>query len=377
MPRHHSDSNKEDAPSPWMGGAASCPPDCYFRAEISQPSALKLLAENINNVLKTVDLLIVKNDRFEGIRIETLDDAKVCVVVAKLPCTVHVSPEWASLAPEHQSVCVSLEWLLLTLRQVELQYSLIIDHLKCDEGTLRLRYYEPLTGVDEFQADIYTLATNAPSIIEMQGFPVKFKIEMDLQTLRNFLKSCESIKSDDVEFLVKDFTVEDDELTLPTQQCSKNSENSKSSKTPHLRTVTVRAKEQGSMGIKRTFRGIVDEGRLDDETEKFEEASKVSSREGSEEGSKEGCSPKDDHHDDIVSPPPKRQKLQIQKLKEEHGTTIFQESFSTKYLNSFVRSMNRTNVTLHMSPQHPLHVSYSLGPRDAHVTFILAPKEIF
>lgn len=345
---HRASANVERAPSADCG---NCPVECYFRAEIPQPSALKLLAENINNVLKTVDLLIVKNTRFEGIRIETLDDAKVCVVVAKLPCTVHVSPEWASLPQEHQSVCVSLEWLLLTLRQVELQYSLIIDHLKSDEGTLRLRYYEPLTGVDEFQADIYTLATPAPSIIELQGFPVKFKIEMDLQTLRNFLKSCESIKSDDVEFIVKDFEAVEDSSTKPFPD-------------KRLRTVTVRAREQGSMGIKRTFRGMVDEGRLEGKrTGGAADPAEASVVSGEDIGDPE--------------PPQKRQKLQLETLREAHGTIIFQESFSTKYLNSFVRSMNRTNVTLHMSPQHPLHVSYSLGPRDAHVTFILAPKETF
>ena len=60
----------------------------------------------------------------------------------------------------------------------------------------------------------------------------------------------------------------------------------------------------------------------------------------------------------------------------DEGNVIFNEAFSTKYLNNFVRSMNNTtSIMLHMSPNNPLHVSYPLGNRDANITFILAPRE--
>ena len=39
---------------------------------------------------------------------------------------------------------------------------------------------------------------------------------------------------------------------------------------------------------------------------------------------------------------------------------MFNEAFSTKYLNNFVRSMNPTSIMLHMLPNNPLHVSYPL-----------------
>ena len=130
---------------------------------------------------------------------------------------------------------------------------------------------------------------------------------MDLQTVRTFLKSCESIKSEDIEIIVKEH-----------QGSNSNT----------IETVTMKACEKATMALQRTFKGVRD----DEET-------------------KNGLNMLDD------------------------GKVIFNEAFSTKYLNNFVRSMNRTNIMLHMSPKNPLHVSYPLGTRDSSITFILAPRE--
>ena len=75
----------------------------------------------------------------------------------------------------------------------------------------------------------------------------------------------------------------------------------------------------------------------------------------------------DEGGDDSAPPPP------IQTMGE--GELIFHESFDTKYLNNFLRSMNRTTVMLNMAPGQPLHVMLPLGGRDSSVTFILAPKQ--
>ena len=59
----------------------------------------------------------------------------------------------------------------------------------------------------------------------------------------------------------------------------------------------------------------------------------------------------------------------------EYSNTVFDEDFSCKYLNNFVKSMEpRKNALLQMAPNNPLHIISDLGIRGGSVKFILAPK---
>jgi hypothetical protein len=51
------------------------------------------------------------------------------------------------------------------------------------------------------------------------------------------------------------------------------------------------------------------------------------------------------------------------------------ENFSTKYLNLFLKSMERQIITLKMSPKKPLVIIYPLAADDdvGYCTFIVAP----
>jgi len=278
-----------------------------FQVEIAQPTAFRSLIENVSNVIKTVELRIVKQGteedepQFEGLKIETLDDCKACLVIAQLPCRVQVCASWAKRP--FSSVCMSIEWLLLALRQVEPQYSLVLEQLVGQEDVVVARAFESVVSGDELTADLRTLVPNNTHTIKLKEFPVDLQIEMDLQTVRTFLKSCEAIKSDEVEITVSEYTLAND---------------SKAD------VVSMAACDKGTMGLKRVFRSATDD--------------------------------------------------QTTEIPQGSGDVIFKAAFATKYLSSFVRSMNRTNVLFEMSQGSPLHVSYSLGHRDASVRFILAPK---
>jgi hypothetical protein len=52
----------------------------------------------------------------------------------------------------------------------------------------------------------------------------------------------------------------------------------------------------------------------------------------------------------------------------------YNEVFSTTYLNSVLKSMDRQTVQLYMSKSLPLVIRYSLGNDFSHVQVILAPK---
>lgn len=299
------------------GGKRRCA--SLFEVEVTQPAALRQLIENVSHIIKTVELHIVEEDDFRGIRIETLDDLKVCLVIAQLPCVVTMSEKWRRRS--NQSVSLSVERLLLSLRQIDVQYTLIINQREGFEDTVNLCGFEPLTGEDRLDVKCPAMVPLNNGTIKLKEFPVKFTIEMDLHTVRGFFKTCESIKAETVEITVNEYRP-------PGQESAATVE-----------TVTMQACDAVGFSLKRTFKNIKEE---DGEGPVGETAAAAAPLYGGGEGECE---------------------------------VAFREAFCTKYLNNFVRSMNRINLTLHMSPGNPLHVSYPLGARDANITFILAPRD--
>ena len=276
-----------------------------FRVHVSHSGALRTLIENISHVLKAVELHIVETPEFTGIRIETFDDLKVCLVLGQLPCQVSSSTTWKK--QYNNTICLSVEMLLLTLRQVDVQYSVEFEQKLGEEDIVTIRSHESLTGQDELEHNLRSLVSqNAGQSIKLMDFPVSYSMEIDLTTLRQFLKMCESIKADDVN------------IAIETQPGGGS-------------CVRMAANGEGTMSVKRSFRNLAEDG-----------AAAIQDTDG-----------------DATAAP----------------STIYSEFFATKFMNSFIRSMNRTNVTFLMAERAPIHVSYPIGVRDASVTFILAPRQ--
>ena len=238
---------------------------------------------------------------------------KVCLVIAQLPCNVEVGPSWGQQA--QRSVCLSVEWVMLTLRQIDMQYSLVIEQFTGVEDIVFFRSFESLVSGDELKAELRTLVSTNSGTIRLKEFPIDLQVEMDLHTVRSFLKSCETIKSDDVELTVKQYKT-------VSGGCQE--------------VVSMSASEKGTMGLCRVFKSTLQQ-----------------------EGGSTGA----------TTPPPATPEEFV-----GEGEVIYKEAFATKYLSNFVRSMNRTNVLFQMSTGAPLHVSYSLGHRKSTVRFILAPR---
>ena len=276
-----------------------------FRVHVSHSGALRTLIENISHVLKAVELHIVETPEFTGIRIETFDDLKVCLVLGQLPCQVSSSTTWKK--QYNNTICLSVEMLLLTLRQVDVQYSVEFEQKLGEEDIVTIRSHESLTSQDELEHNLRSLVSqNAGQSIKLMDFPVSYSMEIDLTTLRQFLKMCESIKADDVN------------IAIETQPGGGS-------------CVRMAANGEGTMSVKRSFRNLAEDG-----------AAAIQDTDG-----------------DATAAP----------------STIYSEFFATKFMNSFIRSMNRTNVTFLMAERAPIHVSYPIGVRDASVTFILAPRQ--
>lgn len=290
--------------------------DANLLFHISIPSSIsfRALVENISHVIKQVDLQLIKNEEFEGLRIDTLDDLNVCLVLAQLPCEIYMSEKWIQ-QNVNKTICLSVEMLLLTLRQVESQYCVSIEQFLGSEDMVVLKSSESITGQDTLRHEIRSIESqNSP--VKLKSFPVEWQIEMELATLRSFLRMCETIKADDVEIILKAEKAE----TSSTAQNSNDSSDADAAPTAHK--VTMKAFGE-QMNVDRTFVNTC-------LTE---------------------CEPKDG--EEVV---------------------VYNESFSTKFISNFIRSMNRATVIFHMAKNNPLHVSYLLGARGAKVTFILAAR---
>ena len=60
---------------------------------------------------------------------------------------------------------------------------------------------------------------------------------------------------------------------------------------------------------------------------------------------------------------------------EDELTTLYSAAFAVDYLFLFVKGMDRSGITLRLSPGKPLVLDYPLGcSKTDYVRFVLAPK---
>lgn len=287
-------------------------PSCYFIARITQPGALKALVENISHIIAEIEIAVEKSDEFTGIRIEMLDDMRVCMVMAKLPCEVYLNSAWLSVNPTG-TFRINSEALLLVMRQVESQYTVDISQ-RVDDDRITCQSCEHLTQRDVLVARIPTLALQSTGVVKLKDVAVTFDVVLQLHTMRSVIKMCGEINAPDVMLKIE-------EAVAPNGE------------THEIFSISA---DGSRMEMRRQFVGVRD----DDDTIQVDES--------------QGAG-------DIDTQANERR-------------TVFSEAYSTKYLNNFLRSMSRTTVELKLSPQQPLFLRYPLGTRDASVTFVLAPK---
>ena len=291
-------------------------PNLNFQVRITQPTSLKSLIENISHIVSELEIVVEESEAFTGIRIEMLDDNRVCMVVAKMPCDVYVNPKWATKnTPDFKSgsFCVNSEAMLLVMRQVDAQYTVDISQ---DLGGDRIlcRSCEYLTQADVLTCRIKTLCPKNNGTVKLKNVEVSFDIVMQLHMMRSVIKMCNEINAPDVMFKITETNVNG---TV-------------------YETFTMEA-DGSRLEMKRDFVSV----RNEDGTITMDEGSS---------------------------------KTSLPSFDGEVGNVVFQEAYSTKYMNNFLRSMSRTTVELKLSPGQPLFCTYPLGGRDSSVTFILAPK---
>lgn len=188
----------EDADSHPPASSARLPPvdaNTTFHITFDQTIPLKTLIDVVSNVLLRVEVCIVKDDKFEGIQIESIDHKHVCLIYAKLACKVNAMGDDAKF-------CVDTQTLNTCLKAIQPHVSVDIRGY-ADSSDVTLHGYETISNNYCTTFHIPTLVSDAESI-KLTSMDYTFTVELDVNTLRNIVKNTLMLKGSDIRFRVEE-----------------------------------------------------------------------------------------------------------------------------------------------------------------------------
>lgn len=187
----------------------SLPENVNFLVRITQPGTFRTMIENIHTVVTDVQIAIVKNESFEGLKVETLDDNSVCMVIAQMPCEVIVDKSWADKC---NIICLSADILINILKHVDCQYTLTLSQRSDDVQLILHASSETQTDTTTTRINTKHFEVSRPKALATMVS--KFTIEMKLDEFRETLKLCSSIGAEDIKFIVREIKNEDDSFDI-------------------------------------------------------------------------------------------------------------------------------------------------------------------
>lgn len=314
-----------DEPSARKRATAPAPGADAVKVVFEQTQSLRTLVDVINNILTRVTIKVVKDAAFEGIQIECIDPKQVCLVAAKLRCSVPICPEGGA------ELCVVTSVLNTCLKAVAQHYSLDIESgvesAPAGDGAPAVAAAELVMRAYESISNNYWTTFRVPTLhlesdpVQMSKLTYEYTIEMDLITLRNIVKHTLALHGKEITLMIEEplakhnyqytvFTISTDGDAQQQHQFHSVTEDRGAGG-----TCVIRTEEEG-----------VELPRVADLTCKM-------------------C-----------------------------------ESFSAEYLNYFLKSMERHVITMRITkttasrPQRALVVTYPLGSDESHVCLMLAPR---
>jgi len=293
-----------------------------WHARFAQCVTFKTFVENISNVLSEGHFVVVKKpDGFQGIETDSMDPSRVALVQGRLTAMVD-----GELDEGNASFCLKMDSVRTCLRNAHAQHFLDISRPQGSTDVV-LHVYEPEVNTYTPTFKLRTLAKDADSI-RLQVMDYKILVEIDLQTFRNAIKTAKDHKTDSVDLRV---------LT-PRKRVGK--------KTTTWFVVKYASDEVSSLF---PYQSVTeDEPASGAPSEASPMCIKVSENIAGD-------------YDTLPS--------------EEDLDVIYSAKFAVDYLFLFVKGMDRSGITLRLSPGLPLILDYPLGcTKTDYVRFVLAPK---
>jgi hypothetical protein len=287
--------------------------DVEWCCTFDQTQGLRTLIDVVGNILTRINLRVTKSKDADNhfLCIDSIDPQHVCMIQARLSCEkVHGLSD-----VDDADFCVDSNLLNLCLKGIAPHYSIDIFKQKTSSD-IHIRAYETLSNSHQQFFKLPTLLDESETM-QLSDMSYQFTIEIDLGTLRQIVKMSQSLKAQQIDLKVKEPSANGKGIsrTVFTIGASGDAQQEHS-----FYSATVQENETN-----RVIRAATDAtGPAEDNDERFEER--------------------------------------------------YSDSFSTQYLNFFLKSMERQIITMKLSQNKPLILHYPLGADKSFICFVLAPK---
>ncbi len=288
--------------------------DIEWKITFDQTQGIKTMVEVVGNILNRVNFRINYDNKKDiyFLCIDSIDPQHVCMIQARLTC------EKVYNLNGHETFCVDTNILNTLLKNVPAHYSLDLVKSK-KSADIFMRTYESLSNSHEIHYVLSTLVDDSETM-QLSDIEYKYTIEIDLMTIRGIVKMSQALRANHIEF-------------------------------------SVREPVQNKLGISRTIFSITSKG---DAIQEHRFNSATVSEPGNEDSTCVIRAATDSTGPESCS----GEKLDIKYI----------DSFSTTYMNYFLKSMERQIITMRLSQDKPLILHYPLGAERSYICFVLAPK---
>lgn len=289
-----------------------------WKITILTPQTFKTFLVIICRVLTHCPFQLFKSDTFTGLRVDSMDSSMVCMIKASYECEIESN---VSLTGENFSVVTATFSTLL--KDVQTGHILTLTRF-ADSSDLTVNSYsrDNENNRSTSTLNIIDEECNAENL-RMPDITYQYMVEMDLPRFKSYCKMAHDIDSSHMEFQI-------DEPIAP---------------------------EGAGDGLRDLFFSI---GAASD-VATFQKVHFSTARTQSGTANVQFY---------IKS-------VSEDLCEEENELPLeqkYSEIFSTAYLNSVLKSMDRQTVQLYMSKSLPLVIRYSLGNDQSHIQVILAPR---
>lgn len=175
-------------------------PDVLYQLRFPQPQTLKVLVDIIKDTIPEVSIEVVKTpDKDEAaIKIENIDDKRVCVVHARLSCHA------LKFERAGEEFNINLELLSSCLRSVQPHY--VLDLTKRRESdSLEFTSLDAVNGTLVNKCCVPTLCqdfTKAP----LNELNYDYTVQMELSTFRSIVKTSKELRANNLTFVMYEKT---------------------------------------------------------------------------------------------------------------------------------------------------------------------------
>ena len=281
-----------------------------FVASIPNPHSFKSMCEIASNVLINTHFQFVHTPHFQGIRVDTIDPNMVCMVKARFACNVWLNPNTVKDAPGGMRVCLRMKTLTTVFRHVSANHMLNIQREK-GSSNIVLRVYNRFDQSSSMEFVIKTLEQKVTDA-SINNIDSKYTIEMMLTQCKTMFKMGKDIRAPNMQFEIFE--------------------------SPQNAETYFRILANGDEATARYT---------------FQSSTKRSTTESGQS---------------VYA-------LEQQTVQPclDGMTCVYNEMFSTEFLNLFLKSMEKQTLHLTLVPDGPLILHYQLGGDQSVIRFVLAP----